>query len=350
MSQSGGNDWLTGESDGVSGVDFIDRRLGPVRPGGQLYGLLGPIGVGKSTLGAMIAVEGAKRALTRHTKGEKPGAWIYINLDGSKADVEKLLLSHGAKISRNELDRDRDGLLTNLSTNENYHVYETDRRAELPHKEDVLLGEAERLVDFSSRLQARHLRLVDLDSVEWGQATRPSQCIAEGLEYMTLVVRIAGVVIDYVGVAVKEYIGREYQGLSGEISQFIYECRRQIADRWNCPVWLIHQLNGEANQKKPGAMQHHRNAADCDSFGENLDACFVLGQRDRVSGAFLLQCTKSSIQPPEPAILRFDPHFATLRQTDDLRVDKVTSDIVPRRHPINFDPTFDRLWAADDPV
>jgi hypothetical protein len=162
-------------------------------------------------------------------------------------------------------------------------------------------------------------------------------------------VDIAGVVIDYVGIAVKEYVGHARHRLSSEISQFIHECRRQIADRWNCPVWLIHQLSGEANLRRPGAVQHHRDAADCKTFGDSLDACFVLGQRDHTSGEFLLQCTKSSIQPPEPAILRFDPHFATLRQTEDLRVDRVTSDIVPRRHPIHFDPTFDCLPAADDP-
>ena len=349
MSQTGGNDWLTVESDGVTGIDFIDPCLGPVRPGGQLYGLLGPIGVGKSTLGAMIAVEGAKRAYAGQMVSEMPATWVYVNIDGKASDMQERLISHGAKISRNETSRDRDGLLANLSTNENYHAFETERRAELPHREDLLLGETERLIDFSSRVYGRHFRLVDLDSVEWGR-TQPSQRIAERLGCMALDVQIAGVVIDYVGRAVKDFVDPDFFRIPAETIRFIQGCRRQIVDRWNCPVWLIHQLNGEANQKKPGAMQHHRDAADCGSFGENLDACFVLGQRDRISGAFLLQCTKSSIQPPEPAILRFDPHFATLRQTEDLRVDRVTSDIEPRRQPIHFDPTFDRLWAADDPV
>lgn len=347
MSQSGGNDWLTGDFDGVSGVDFIDRCLGPDRSRGQLYGLLGPIGVGKSTLGAMIAVEGAKMAYTRQMAGQSPAQWVYINIDGKASDMQERLISHGAKISRNELGRD--WFLKDRSVIGTYRAYETERRAELPHRENVLLGETERLIDFRSRIYGRHLRLMDLDSVEWGQ-TQPSQSIAEGLEFMALDVQIAGVVIDYVGRAVKDFVDFDFLRIPAETIHFIHECREHIADRWNCPVWLIHQLNGEANLRKPGSVQHHRDAADCKSFGDELDACFVLGQRDHTSGAFLLQCTKSSIQPPEPAILRFDPHFATLRQTDDLRVDRVTKDIMPRRHPIHFDPTFDCLPAADDPV
>lgn len=339
MNQIAGKDWLVAGLEGVTGIDYLDRCLSTSGPRGRLYGLLGPIGVGKSTLGAMIAVEGAKMAHARQIAGQMPGTWVYVNLDGAKSDIEERLISHAAKISRNEPERDC--VLQDLSCSGSWRPYELERTADLPHSDEGLLGERERLVDFGDRLWRRHLVLVDLSDAVWPQVPGPGVTIADGLEHIGSDRRIAGVVIDYVGRAVKDYVGDDFSRISDEIARFMDDCRRQIANRWNCPVWLIHQLNGEANKKRPGDVQHHRDAADCRRFGDTLDGCFVLGQRDLVAGALLLQCTKSSIEPPGPTILRFDPNFATLIPAEGLRVDRHTSRIVVNTgHLIHFDPTF----------
>lgn len=349
MNRVGGRDWLAAESDGVTGIDYLDRCLSTSEPPGRLYGLLGPIGIGKSTMGAMIAVEGAKKCLASHAPGEQPMAWVYFNFDGKIGDVENRLVSHGARISRNEPNRN--WLLQDLSCGGAYRTYEIERAAELPRINGALLGERERLNDFQTRLWRRHLLCVGMTDAISPQGPPPGLIVAESLGYTSLSHSIAGVVIDYVGRAVKDYVGEEFSRIPDEIRQFIRDCRREVAHRWDCPVWLIHQLNGEANEKRPGDVQHHRDAADCRRFGDDLDACFVLGQRDPTAGALILQCTKSSVQPPGPTILRFDPHFATLVPAGGFRVDRHTSRIVVNTgHLIHFDPTFDDLPAAHGPT
>ncbi len=122
MSQSFTQPWLTRGQGGVSGIEFLDTCLAPTDPQGQLFGLLGPIGVGKSTLGAMIAVEGAKAAYARRLKGQAPESWVYLNFDGTKNDLELRMISHGAKIARNQPDRC--SIRENLSSIGNYYNYE----------------------------------------------------------------------------------------------------------------------------------------------------------------------------------------------------------------------------------
>jgi KaiC/GvpD/RAD55 family RecA-like ATPase len=77
-------------------ISFVDRLLNGGHYRGKIHGLLGTVGVGKTTLGAMIAAEGALR---EHYQGNS-GAWYFITLDQRASEIRWHMLSHGAKIKR----------------------------------------------------------------------------------------------------------------------------------------------------------------------------------------------------------------------------------------------------------
>ncbi len=332
--------WLVGEETGVTGIDFLDQYLPHSQPANLVYGLLGPIGVGKSTLGAMIAVEGAKKEYARRLAGSTSGTWVIVNFDGSETDVLERIVSHGAKISRSQ--RYRRSIQENLSRIWANHLYELKRKEELPQAKGILFGETERLRYFTAHLWNQELHLLHLASEGISRAEPLVQTISGHIERLVQHRRIAGVVIDYVGMAVREYVGHDspYWELSHEICSFVSDSREQIAERWDCPVWLVHQLNGAANQNRPGIVQHHNDASECRRFGEGLDACFTLGTRDSQTAAFQIACTKSPTEPPGPTILQFDPDFATLRKAENLRVKRTTGMIVNTNSPIYIDPSL----------
>lgn len=340
MNQLQHHHWLAATDRGVTGIDFLDSGLPQNAPPAQVIGLLGPIGAGKSTLGAMIAVEGAKQQFARRLAGEEFSVWAYVNLDGAEYDMWERLTSHGALISRALAAR---GGIGNFSPGRFSRIaesYEIEREEELPRRDGTLLTESERFDDFHRHLLGSSLQLLHLACRDYSPLRSLIEPITAHLEVAAVSGRIAGVVIDYVGLAVRTCLGDDPRRRSGLIRQFVRDCRQRIASRWACPVWLIHQLNGQANGRRSGAIQHHGDAKDCKSFGDELDGCFVLGQLDPETSASLIHCTKPHNVLPAATILRFDRDFATLRPADDLRVDRVRERIVPRRNPIYVDPSF----------
>lgn len=340
MNQLQHHHWLAATDRGVTGIDFLDACLPQNAPPAQVIGLLGPIGVGKSTLGAMIAVEGAKIQLARRLAGGAWGTWAFVNLDGAEYDMWERITSHGAQLSRTRSSPREAWNRPQEGWRETNRPYEIERAAELPQRDGVPLPEYERLADFHRHLFGSSLQLVHLANRDFGPLRSLIAPIVAALESLACNGRIAGVVIDYVGMATRTLPGDDPRHRSGQIQQFVRDCRQLIASRWDCPVWLIHQLNGRANGRRSGAIQHHSDARDCKRFGDELDACFVLGKPDPETSALLLHCTKPHSDPPAATILRFDEDFATLRPADGLGVDQVRERIVPRRNPIYIDPSF----------
>ena len=89
------------------------------------------------------------------------------------------------------------------------------------------------------------------------------------------------VVIDYVGAMAKQHMAAENIDL-GQLRHYIGNApilsRNMLANEFDCPVWLIHQLSAQANKKGSGATFDYTDAAECGSFAENLDFCLVIGK------------------------------------------------------------------------
>ena len=86
------------------------------------------------------------------------------------------------------------------------------------------------------------------------------------------------------------------------------EAKNRIAAKYDCPVWLMHQISGAANTKSPGAQYHHTDAAESKSFAENLDFSFSVGTPNAM-GLCQLIATKhrrTGHQPPQIIQIRGD--------------------------------------------
>ena len=88
-------------------------------------------------------------------------------------------------------------------------------------------------------------------------------------------------VIDYVGAMATRHMSMAEKD-SSQLRHYIagapLRMKNQIADYFNCPVWAIHQLSGEANKKKPTSKLLYTDAAESKSFAENLDFVFLVGR------------------------------------------------------------------------
>lgn len=58
------------------------------------------------------------------------------------------------------------------------------------------------------------------------------------------------------------------------------QARRMIAKKYECPVWLIHQLSGLANTKRPGARMDHSEAEGSKLFGKYCDFSICISKPD----------------------------------------------------------------------
>jgi RecA/RadA recombinase len=295
-------------------ISYLDRVLRGGNLARGVHGLLGPIGVGKTTLGTMIAVEGAQH---QHFAGQS-GRWVFVSIDERIPTIVSRAVSHGAQISRQLADQ-----ITPSATLE-------------PERLSTEIAKLQRFMP----VLVNHFATIDLSAEQFGGRTSPMQSIVDRI--VQLECRVAGVVIDYAGIAVRRHVaarGFRENGIARRLSHFVAESRTGIARRFECPVWIIHQLNGEANRNSPCVTPHHRNAAGCRSFGKELDACITLGTMDRQSHCMLIGVTKAPADPEIqiPTVLSYHPQFATIVEDHLHRIDPMAQQIVSLRNNVKFD-------------
>jgi hypothetical protein len=92
------------------------------------------------------------------------------------------------------------------------------------------------------------------------------------------------------------------------------EARRLIATEFDCPVWVLNQLNTEANKRGPGSMQHHANSQEAGNFAENLWYAHCLGNKDHETQCCQIACTKTrrSQGVSHPTILKIEGDMSRL--------------------------------------
>ncbi len=115
------------------------------------------------------------------------------------------------------------------------------------------------------------------------------------------------IVVDYVGAMAKRVLAatnKDESAIRHIVSGAPLKMKNLLAEQFRCPVWALHQLNGEANAKIPGARIHHTDAAEARSYAENLDFAFVIGT-PTLDGLCQLACTKHRrTAGMEPVIVR----------------------------------------------
>lgn len=328
----------------TTGLGWLDRYMDGGHANGEVIGLLGPTGVGKTLLGCNLAVASAQTEFKRAgEEGRRPRCVYFITYELRRMEVLGRILANHAQIAASTcklLDGMNHWNVFSSATRNDYKPYEHS----LPLRSDgPRLGEAERYMN-AERLLKDTVHIMDLS----GNATERSRVGDGGIKELTGLIAqdqavrgnpgVELVVIDYLMVLVTRSLQRRGLDLSKnlrlEIPTAMDEAKGQIAQRFNTPVWMLHQLNAAGNRKGVTATNNHIDAAESSSFAHNCAFVASLGTKDVESSCALLTFGKRRRAGDyvPPVIVHIDGQFATMRDGgEDFVLAPTQNRILPRR-------------------
>lgn len=301
-------------------VPFLDTLLGGGTATQGVYGILGPTGIGKTHLATMVACDGATSGSIFRKNPGQTRPWLLFDLESPGDMIATRVLSHCAKVRRENI----------VAANAIEQPYEQRRRSELINWSETLITEKSRLEHTKHRLHGKLLtynadRLRQLNSGD-NESSSSYFDVAEAVLRCISILKgqcnqePGGIVID--GVDNVWTLAQEVTPLDERefILHFVSVFCRDLSERYRCPVWVTHQVNGTACAASPIAILSHSSAARCRRFADSLDACFVLGTAT-VRNYFTIQCTKGN---PDRAILRqvvltHDQDFSSITEVKNVR-------------------------------
>jgi hypothetical protein len=286
-------------------VELIDRLLGGGTMAG-VYGILGPSGVGKSVLANMIAANGTTGVsiFTTPLYAELP--WMLFDFHNGRSRTVQRVISHIGRIRLEDVGCE----------SEEIQEYEDERRDELPAEDGLLIPSCE-------RSHLAHKAVYNQLFV----CTRPEQPgFSSSVTQKWITDRIApiarqqrglgGIVIDgtrhgwYASKDETDFSEREF------LEQFVANFCRTLARRFQCPVWITHQIASAKHGAPPTTQLTHGDAADCKSFVDGMDACLVMGTASDLNpeSVFSIQCIKGDrkLVSRERISLKHDRDFSTI--------------------------------------
>jgi RecA/RadA recombinase len=318
--QSGNTDQAAFGSAGLvsTGVDFVDEVLGGGTKRSGVYGVIGPTGVGKSTLAAMLAVRGALRA--HNTTGNekfdlvhrRKRPWILLDLRGDSANTRRLVISYAANVDQSAF-------------------FQTDKPVDSPAQNENVksakglkpsLNENDREASFQRTVTILNGNIYALSACKTCDTPSPAGILHYLLSFSDSVKRgIGGIVIDDVRLSWYAH-SQKFPKDTNErrfYLDFVNDFCRALSIKFRCPVWVTHQMSGNACSRRPADQLTHRDAADCKNFADQLDACLVMGTPSEDEHVFSLRCTKGDTRAisKEPVLLKHDSHSAGLVPADN---------------------------------
>ncbi|MFO0822516.1 MAG: hypothetical protein U0792_05250 [Gemmataceae bacterium] len=303
-----------------TGISVFDAFLGGGHRAGEVNLFFGPYASCKSIAAVMGVVEGARYAAAQTLEDDWNGRKqlsVLVSYETPPEELRARSLSYAATIPRSVIDKVFDGKnggFEYLSTSENLRDYEKELfKAQIEAGEPVL-GERER-AEKAIKILNDHALFLDMTGTD---PTRPGVGngyvgeIARSLEQELRRRKDTDVLVvwvDYLGAMVRRHIeasDRDYSDMRHLLCGGVLQLGNQVAKRFKCPVWVNHQLSGQANSRAPAAMIDHTDAAEAKNVAENADFAIVTG-KPTSEQLCVFRCTKHRRQPPKPsAIVRID--------------------------------------------
>lgn len=303
-----------------TGVGWIDNFIGGFRAG-DLIGILGPYGGGKSTMMATLAVRQAEHF---YNSGQNKLS-VFVCYEDDAKRMGGLFWSAAARIRRN-LFQDNANFWADFTTAETLMEYE---RA-LPENRngEIVISEADRYRAAKVWLD-QHFVLLDFsaNSEHGGRgqggvaeivATLTALCEERGME-------IGFVAVDYAGLMLNRELSKNastkhQEQIWRQMQQLPDDLRTCVAAPFNATVVLAHQLAGSDIKKIP-PYKHvtHLDAQGSKAFAENLHACLCLNTRDQFTNVSTINWSKIRYCVPEKyqGLVKMDPVIVDVRLVDD---------------------------------
>lgn len=318
-----------------TGVPFLDIFMDGGHAPGDTNGILGPMGVGKTTMAATLAVGVARtqqtkrRHLVEQGVTDAPLKIVYlVTYEQSAADIQILLRANAASIQTSRLAamRHPEQDLSSCMRGD-YQAYEhAVHMAENGQNSGTVVqtGEYERLLGAREILR-NGIQIVDLSGV--GSESRSGD---GGVEEVAALISqdqqrrgnpgVACVIVDYVLLAVNRWLNRENLDETKHkrhaVANYVDRSRLMIGGKLKTPVWLLHQLNNEGNKGDPTKVTSHTQASESSAFAAALVYCACLGTKDPTSMCTLLNFSKTrrSAGLPQPIILHINGAMARMEE------------------------------------
>lgn len=307
-----------------TGIPFIDPFLGGGHAPGEVYVAMGPYGSCKTTLAVMGVVEAALHGWTTAQSDpttDRVGIGFLLSYEAPVDNELRLrALSYAARIHRDSLETMEH--LGSLSTSKHLKDYEKKLfRVQLAKGEKVL-GERDRARRAMTWLN-QHLCMIDMTGNDPDHRGAGGGFVEEAARAVAAECRRrnaypTAVWVDHADAMTDAYMasaGLDPKEKTEKLKHLPLRARRQIAVKLSCPVWIMHQLTGEANSRSPGTRMKYTDASGCKAFGQYADFVFTIGTLTKDSlGVFA--CEKHRRKPPmADTIIRVDGAYHRVRGT-----------------------------------
>jgi hypothetical protein len=282
-------------------VGLIDRLLGGGTRVG-VYGILGPSGVGKSVLANMIAANGATGVSIFTTPRYAKLPCMLFDLHNGRGRTAQRIISHTGRIRREDVWYEA----------EEIQEYEEERRDELPTEDDALIPSLGRGDLARKALHWQLLLWSDGDEKPVFSSRATPEWITDQITNTAFQQRgLGGIVIDGVQDVWSASKGKTNLSEREFLEQFVAKSCRTLAQRFQCPVWITHQI-ASAKHGAPPTTQLN----DCNSAVDGMDACLVMRTASDLNpeSVFSIQCIKGdrNLVSRERISLKHDRDFSTI--------------------------------------
>ncbi len=278
-------------------LNFVDGYMNTVPNDVNI--LLGGTGGGKTMLFTQMLTASARVQRRKVMRGGTGKLCAYFGYEGESRDPRIRVMSYAAKIMKKRLEAMRN--YTDLSTTANLADYERKQYKYL-FGSGPPIGEQERLEKERDWLN-QYLRIYDFagnkgaDGVSrgFGGIAEIRQTLDNEIDRSQM--EIGVVFIDWAGMVLRRYIeaiGRSVErNLTHELNMFVDKVHSEIAQPFNCTVFIAHQLKGIINKNGPTYIPMHADAEYCSAFGSNAWFAMTLGAKDEITNALTLSYTKT---------------------------------------------------------
>lgn len=319
-----------------TGLPWIDSIITGFAPG-EVIGLLGPTGGGKSNMMICVAV----RMAQYYAANNMNKLSIYVCYEDGGWRMRPLFWSAATHIAREKFT-DPNFDWSQLSTSEMPN--EADRR--LPENQNgaFILGERERYIAAQGWMNS-HFGFFDFSHniSSGGRGTGGVPEIVAGVQRVCdhRKMDLGCLCLDYSGIMLERNLAATGKISGGGVDNIYLPLkmlgdtiRYSLAAPYGATILLAHQIAGDDAKKKPFYRYlHHFDVQGCKAFAENLHSCVCINKEDPDTKARLIHFSKVRYGNPDntKGIIKIKPEYCAIDLvTDYYMVDEFAKKIVPK--------------------